>query len=77
MENLFKRIIKAIRLKSAINQANKLHKLTKKRQYVIQVFGKLRVYDRNRIDLLVHRKVLHKRLLSSIELTKTALYYTK
>ena len=76
MENLFGRLLRAIRLRSAIKHANKLQQLTGKRHYVIQVFNKLRVYDRKRIDLLIRRGVLHKRLLNYIELEKTCLYVT-
>ena len=50
--------------------------MTGKRHYVIQVFSKIRVYDRSRINLLIARGVLHPRLKDSVELTKVCLYYT-
>ena len=53
-----------------------MQKLTGKRHYVIQVFSKIRVYDRFRINLLIAQGILHPRLKDNIELTKVCLYYT-
>lgn len=65
-----------LRVQSAIRHADKMARLTGKRHYVIQVFNKIRVYDRLHINLLISRGVLHPRLKDSVELTKVCIYYT-
>ena len=77
MENLFGRLIRAIRLRSAIKHADRMKEMTRSRYYVIQIGYKLRVYNRERIKLLVRRGILHKRLLNYAELQKVSLYFTK
>ncbi len=77
MITLCKRLIRFLQVRNAVRHADRMQKLTGKRHYVIQVFGKIRVYDRMRINLLIDRGVLHKRLRDSIELTKVCLYYSK
>lgn len=47
------------------------------RYYVIKIFGKIKVYDRNQINLLIDSGILRKTLKESYNLTKFALYYTK
>jgi hypothetical protein len=74
---VYKRWRNRIKVKSAIKQANRMHKMTKKQFYVLQIFGKIRVYDRVRINLLVDRKVLSKQMKSAIYLQKVAIYFTK
>ncbi len=76
MIELCKRLIRYLQVRNAIRHADRMQKLTGKRHYVIQVFGKIRVYDRSRINLLIARGILHKRLKDSVELTKVCLYYT-
>lgn len=76
MITLCKRLIRFLQVRNAVRHADRLQRLTGKRHYVIQVYGKIRVYDRMRINLLVDRGVLHKRLRDSIELTNVCLYYT-
>lgn len=76
MITLCKRLIRFLLVRNAVRHADRMQKLTGKRHYVIQVYGKIRVYDRMRINLLVDRGVLHKRLRDSIELTNVCLYYT-
>jgi len=76
MITLCKRLIRFLQVRNAVRHADRMQKLTGKRHYVIQVYGKIRVYDRMRINLLVDRGVLHKRLRDSIELTNVCLYYT-
>lgn len=76
MIELCKRLIRFLQVRNAIRHADRMQKLTGKRHYVIQVFKKIRVYDRSRINLLIARGVLHKRLKDSVELTKVCLYYT-
>ena len=77
MITLCKRFIRFLQVRNAVRNADRMQKLTGKRHYVIQVYGKIRIYDRMRINLLIDRGVLHKRLRDSIELTKVCLYYTK
>lgn len=74
---VYKRWRNRIRVKNAIRQANKMHKLTGKQFYVLQIFGKVRVYDRVRINLLVDRRVLSKKMKEAYYLQKVAIYYTK
>lgn len=73
---LWKRLIRFLRVRNAVRHADRMQKWTGKRHYVIQVFGKIRVYDRNRINLLISQRVLHPRLRSAIELDKVCLYVT-
>ena len=76
MIELCKRLMRYLRVQSAIRQADKMARLTGKRHYVIQVFNKIRVYDRLHINLLIARGVLHPRLKDSVELTKVCIYHT-
>lgn len=76
MIELCKRLFRFIQVRNAIRHADRMQKLTGKRHYVIQVFKKIRVYDRLHINLLISRGVLHKRLKDNLELTKVCLYYT-
>lgn len=76
MIELCKRLIRFLLVRNAIRHADRMQKLTGKRHYVIQVFKKIRVYDRLHINLLISRGVLHKRLKDNLELTKVCLYYT-
>lgn len=73
---IIKRWTNSVKVSNAKRQANQMHKLTNKQYYVIQIYGKMRVYDRNRINLLIDRKVLSTRLRSNIELKKVCVYYT-
>ena len=73
----WKRLWNYFRVKSAIKNAQKLHKVTKKQYYVIKIHDKIRVYDRNRINLLIQHGVLSRRLKDAIELRKYCIYYTK
>lgn len=77
MLQVWKRFFRYIQVKNAILHADRMKKLTGKRHYVIQVVGKIRVYDRSRINLLISKKVLRPRLKDSYELTKVCIYYTK
>lgn len=64
-------------IKSSIKHAKRLHEETHKQYYVIKVFNKIRVYDRNRINLLIRSGILSKQLKTAIELRKFCIYYTK
>ena len=74
---LFKRLVNFIKVRSAIREANKLSKLTKKRYYVLKIFNKIRVYDRSHIDYLINEGVLMQRLRDFRELQKICIYFTK
>ena len=76
MIELCKRFFRYLQVQNAIRHADRMQKLTGKRHYVIQVFSKIRVYDRFRINLLIAQGILHPRLKDSVELTKVCLYYT-
>jgi hypothetical protein len=73
---LVKRIWNYFRVKSAIKTANKLAQVSRKRHYVIKVFGKVRVYDRSHIDYLINEGLLSQRLRNAIELQKVCIYFT-
>lgn len=77
MIKIWKRFFRYIKVRNAIRHADRMKKLTRKRHYVIQVFNKIRVYDRSRINFLIAKGVLHKRLKNSLELTKICIYYTR
>lgn len=76
MIELCKRFFRYLQVHNAIRHADRMQKLTGKRHYVIQVFSKIRVYDRFRINLLIAQGILHPRLKDNIELSKVCLYYT-
>ncbi len=73
---IYKRWHNYIRVKSAIKKADKMHSLTHKQYYVIQVFNRIRVYDRNQINYLIDYKILSPKLKDTIELRKYCLYFT-
>lgn len=77
MIKVWKRFFRYIQVRNAIRHADRMKKLTGKQHFVIQVFNKIRVYDRSRINFLIAKGVLHKRLRNSLELTKICIYYTK
>lgn len=77
MIKVWKRFFRYMQVRNAIRHADRMKKLTGKRHYVIQVFNKIRVYDRSRINFLIAKGVLHKRLKNSLELTKICIYYTR
>lgn len=65
------------KVKSKIKEADKMKALRKKKMYVIQIYGKIRVYDREHINKLIFAGVLHKKLLKALELDKACIYVTK
>lgn len=77
MIKVWKRFFRYMQVRNAIRHADRMKKLTGKKHYVIQVFNKIRVYDRSHINWLIDKKVLHPRLKNAYELTKIAIYYTK
>lgn len=76
MEQL-KRIIYYLRVKAAVTQAKRLHKLTKKQYFVLQIHKKIRVYNRRQINYLVEARVLAKSMRNFYTLQKYCIYITK
>lgn len=66
-----------VQVKSAIRHADKMHRLTGKRFYVIKVANKIRVYDRNKIDELVQLGVFRKEMKDYLYLIHYCIYHTK
>lgn len=66
-----------VRVKNAIQHADKMHKLTGKRYYVIKVAGKVRVYDRAKIDELVRLGIFRKEMKDYLYIIRQCLYHTK
>ena len=66
-----------VRVRSAIHHADKMHLLTGKRFYVIQIQNRLRVYDRNKVNYLIDCGILRKELRGAMELQRISLYYTR
>ncbi len=66
-----------VQVKSAIRHADKMHRLTGKRFYVIKVANKIRVYDRNKIDELVQLGVFRKEMKDYLYLIRYCIYHTK
>ena len=72
-----KRTIHYFEVKAAIKHANEMSRLCNgKRFYVMKVYNKIRVYDRNRVDVLVNAGVFANKLRDSMELNKAAIYHT-
>lgn len=66
-----------VRVKNAIRHADKMHQLTKKRYFVIKVDGKVRVYDRDKIDELVRLGIFRKEMKDYLYIIHQCLYHTK
>lgn len=66
-----------VQVKSAIRHADKMHQLTGKRFYVIKVGGRIRVYDRNKVDWLVDHRILKKEMRDYLYLIRVCIYHTK
>lgn len=65
-----------IRLKSAIYKADFLHKHTGRQYWVVKLFGRLIVTDRQRIKTMKTRRLLTKEF-DFMKLNEIALYKTK
>ena len=77
MEATFvRRVWNYFRVKSAIKHAKKMRAKTRKQYFVLKVFNRIRVYDREHINRLIDAKILHKKLRNSLELTKYSIFYT-
>ncbi len=66
-----------VAVKNAIRHADRMHRLTGKRFYVIKVADKIRVYDRNRINTLIDMRYLRKELREYHTLIRYCIYHTK
>ena len=66
-----------VRVKNAIRHADKMHQLTGKSFYVIKAAGKVRVYDRAKIDELVRLRIFRREMNDYLYVIKHCLYHTK
>lgn len=66
-----------VRVKNAIRHADRMHQLTGKRFYVIKVGGKIRVYDRAKIDELVKLRIFRREMNDYLYIIRACLYHTK
>lgn len=73
---IIKRTIRYARVKNAVSHANKMSEVMKKEMFVIQIYKKIRVYDRERINALIDAGVLNKKLNYDHELRKACIYST-
>ena len=77
MTTLWKRFVNYVLVKNAIRHADKMHQLTKKRYFVIKVDGKVRVYDRDKIDELFRLGIFRKEMKDYLYIIRQCLYHTK
>ena len=77
MTTLWKRFTNYVAVKSAIRHADKMHRLTGKRFYVIKVANKIRVYDRNKINELVDLRIFKREMRDYYNLIRACIYHTK
>ena len=70
------RLIYYLRVKAAVMQAKRLHRLTKKQYFVLQIHKKIRVYNRRQINYLVEARVLAKSMREYHTLLKYCLFVT-
>lgn len=64
-------------VKNAIRHADKMHRLTGKRFYVIKVGDKIRVYDRIKINELVDLHIFKREMKNYYNLIRACIYHTK
>ena len=76
MTTLWKRFVNYVLVKNAIRHADKMHQLTKKKYFVIKVDGKVRVYDRDKIDELVRLGIFRKEMKDYLYIIRQCLYHT-
>ena len=73
----FKRLFRYWAVKDAVNEANRWKEVTKKQMFVIQIYGKIRVYDRQRTNALIDAGALDRKLNHEDDLKKFCIYHTK
>ncbi len=74
--NTIKRYIDMWRFRQAVKEANRLHRATRKRYYVLRLLGKY--YVLNRTDIRIHKRMgTFKHDLNIKSLLEAAAYYTK
>ena len=66
-----------VAVKSAIRHADRMHRLTGKRVYVIKAAGKIRVYDRTKIDELVRLRIFRREMSDYFYIIQNCSYHTK
>lgn len=66
-----------VAVKSAIRHADRMHRLTGKRFYVIKAAGKIRVYDRTKIDELVRLRIFRREMNDYLYIIQNCIYHTK
>lgn len=66
-----------VAVKNAIRHADRMHRLTGKRFYVIKAAGKIRVYDRNKIDELVALRYFRREMADYLYIIRNCIYHTK
>ncbi|MDR1345949.1 MAG: hypothetical protein LBK03_04540 [Bacteroidales bacterium] len=54
-----------------------MHRLTKKKYYVIKIFNRIRVYDRAHVNFLIKQGVLKKEMRDALFLQNHSIYFTK
>lgn len=77
MKTLINRLKNYLQVRNAIRHANRMHKITRKRYYVIKIYNQIKTYDRAHIDYLINEGILHQRLRNFAELQKICIYFTK
>jgi hypothetical protein len=73
---IIRRFFRWLSLKSAVRTAKQMHALTRRKQYVLQVNGRTRVYNRIKINMLIDMGILSKKLRDARELEKFSMYFT-
>lgn len=71
---IIKRSYRYIKVKNATKHATKMAEVQNKKMYVIQIFKKIRVYDRERINALINAGVLSKKLRDAMILDKACIF---
>lgn len=71
---IIKRTYRYIKVKNATKHATNMAKVQNKKMYVIQVFKKIRVYDRERINALINAGILSKKLRDAMVLEKHCIF---
>lgn len=69
-----KRWYRYLIVKTAKNHANRMAKELNKTHYVLQIGGKMRVYQRWQINHLIKKNLLQPKLKDAMELKKAAVY---
>lgn len=74
---ILKRFNRYMAVKNAKRHADRMAKETNTSMYVIQIFKKIRVYDRRRINNLIQAGILSTKLRNALELEKVCIYIAR